>query len=117
MARPVLTDEAVERSTYVITLTFADAADDAVTPSAVTWTLTDGAGNVINARTNVTATPGPTVVIVLSGADLALQLGETGDGTYKRLLTVQATYSSTEGSGLPLKEEHLFALRPLVAVT
>ena len=98
MTRPALTLEAVEKSTYVVTLTFTDAEDT----------------TAISSRTNVVATPGASVVIVLSGNDLALQTGETPP--VRRLLTVQATYSSTEGAGLPLKEEYAFTLRGLTVV-
>ena len=115
MTRPVLALEAVEKSTYVVTLTFTDAEASAVSPSTVTWSLSDSAGTAINSRTNVVATPGASVVIVLSGADLALLTGETPP--VRRLLTVQATYSSTEGAGLPLKEEYAFVLRGLTVVT
>lgn len=113
--RLTLTEEAVEESTYVVTLTFTDAGGVAVTPDALTWSLTTPAGTVINARAGVVATPDTSVALVLSGDDLTMQAGETG--TVRRLLTVQATYSSTEGANLPLRDEYLFNLRPLVLVT
>jgi hypothetical protein len=52
---------------------------------------------------------------VLSGLDLAMQTGETLVG--QRLLTVQATYNSTLGTGLPLKAEVKFIVDGLVVVT
>ena len=98
MARVKLTAEAVEESTYVITLAFANKAGAAVTPDSATWTLTDGAGTVINSR-----------------SALAMQPMETSYGN--RLFTVQAVYSSTEGASLPLKEEYQFMIRGLAVVT
>ena len=115
MARTRLTEEAVEKSTYTVTLTFEDAAGAAVTPDTLTWTLSTTAGTIINSRSNVVATPALSVRVVLSGDDLALQTGETD--VARRLVTVHATYTSTEGSGLPLRDEYEFAVRPLVVVT
>jgi hypothetical protein len=108
--------EAVEKSTYVVTVAFTNKAGAPVTPDSCTWSLTTYAGVAINSRTAVVITPLSTSVdIVLSGLDLALQTGETNEGM--RLLTVQAVYSSTEGASLPLKEEYVFRVRGLTAVT
>jgi len=115
MTRSTLSTEAVEESTYVATLTFTDAAGSAVTPTTVKWSLSDFDGNLINNRATVTATPGTSVDVVLSGDDLALQNGE-GNKVAWRLLTIQATYTSTEGVGLPLNEEYAFKVRPLVLI-
>ena len=116
MARPKLTTEAVERSTYTIPLTFADAAGAAVTPTSLVWTLTDGAGTVVNSRADVVAVPAETMTIVLTGADLALLAGESGARDVRRIVTVEAVYTSTEGAGLTLNEEYEFGLRALVVV-
>jgi hypothetical protein len=116
MARTKLTVEAVEKSTYVITLAFANKAGTPVTPDSATWTLTDGAGTVINSRSAVVIAPlAASVDVVLSGLDLAMGVTETSYGN--RLLTVQAVYSSTEGNSLPLKEEYQFMIRGLQVVT
>ena len=40
MALITLAEEAVERSTYVVTLSFEDEDGMAVAPSTLTWTLT-----------------------------------------------------------------------------
>jgi len=105
-----------EESTYLATAAFTDAAGDPVTPNANTikWTLSDMEGTVINSRNNVVIASATSVDIVLSGDDLALQTGETG--TVKRLLTVVAVYDSTEGTDLPLNEETVFLLDPLVKI-
>ena len=57
-----------------------------------------------NERENVTATPAETVSVVLSGDDLEIFT----DDDRKRTLKVEATYNSTYGEGLPLKEELVF---------
>lgn len=112
MARPKLTVEAVEQSTYVITASFTDETGAAVTPNVgLIWTLTDRNGVVINGRSAVSITPGESVKIVLSGADLDFSGADA-----LRLLTVEGTYDSSLGLGLPLKEEAEFVVRGLAAV-
>lgn len=96
-----------DQSTYIVTATFTDAAAAAVTPDSVVWSLTDAAGTVINSRTAVSATPGSSVAIVLSGGDL-----DYSDGAI-RILTVYAVYDSTEGDNLPLREEAYFGITNL----
>ena len=104
MARTKLSTHAWEEGTYKITATYTDDDDAAVTPNAVTWTLTDNDGTVINEREDVSIeTPSTSNDIVLSGADLAMQTGETG--TVKRILYIQGDYDSDAGSELPLKGE------------
>jgi hypothetical protein len=110
MARVKLTTEAVEESTYVITLAFANKAGAAVTPDSATWTLTDGAGTVINSRSGVTIAPlAASVDVVLSGLDLAMQAGETGyaaapvDGA-------GGVQQHGRGKSLPLNEEYQFQI-------
>jgi hypothetical protein len=111
-----LTVVAKEKSTYLVTLAFTNAAGTAVTPDSATWTLSTMAGTVINSRTAVAISPlASSVTVVLSGADLAMQSGETS--TARRLFTVQATYTSTEGSSLPLKDEFELRISNLAAVT
>lgn len=116
MARPeVKRPEAVERSTFAPLVTFTDSAGQPVTPDSVRWSLSTLAGAIVNGRSLVVATPAPALAIVLSGADLQLLDGEIDN--VGRLLTVQATYTSTEGAGLPLNEEIHFELRGLKVVT
>ena len=108
-----LTTHAVERSTFVVTASFTDENGEPVTPTTLQWTLTDLEGNVINNRSQVSITPSSTVDIVLSGDDLALQ----GDSPEMRVLTIEGTYNSTLGTGLPLKESVKFIVDNLVAVS
>lgn len=106
-----LTTKACDKSTYKVTLAFKDAAGAAVIPTAITWTLMDVDGTVVNSRSAVAVSvPAASVDIVLSGEDL-----DYADGEVRRLL-VQATYTSTEGTGLPLKDEIVFSINDLVGV-
>jgi hypothetical protein len=107
--------KATEESTYIVTAAFTDADDSAVTPTSVTWTLTDTRGNIINTREDVVVTPASTITIVLTGDDLGMD--EIGDEA-KRIITVNAVYTSvTYGAGLYLKGAAIFTVKNLVAVS
>ena len=113
-----LTVDATERSSYTVTLSgWTDAAGQSVTPESLTWTLSTAAGAVINSRSAVSATPAASVVIVLNNNDLAFQAGELATSYQWRVLTVEGTYNSSLGSGLALREEYRFKLKPLLMVT
>ena len=113
MSISILTDEANEQSTYIITAAFTDENGAAVTPDSIAWTLTDTAGTEI--ATGTVATPAASVDIVLSGTQLAVQDGESGD--VKRIFTVEAVFDSDAGDDLPLKDSCKFLIRNLVAVS
>lgn len=109
-----LTASAIERSTFVITASFADHAGAAVTPKTLTWSLRNGAGEIVNGRDGVAVTPlASTVNIVLKGGDLALP--DAGDPV--RVLTLEGTYDSTLGTDLPLKDEVTFTIVGLGGVS
>lgn len=108
----LLTERAIERSTYAVTVVFTDANGDNVTPNAgLTWTLTDCDGAIINNRSAVPIASAGTVTIVLSGDDLDLD-----DGS-QRYLLVEGTFTSDLGSNLPLKSEARFRIANLVGVS
>lgn len=107
------TVDAVEKSTYVVTFSFFDENNNPVTPVSVFWDLSDMNGNIINGRSHVFTPPYASVTIVLSGNDLALTQNDLGT----RALTVEATYNSSLGLNLPLKEELDFQVLNLVEVT
>lgn len=110
-----LTTRAQERSTFGIVISFIDDTGAAVTPSAATWSLTDGAGNVVNSRSAVAiGSLATTATIVLSGADLALLTTYQGNARY---LLIEYTYTSSLGSGLPAKDQVLFYIDDLAGVT
>jgi hypothetical protein len=108
------TVDAVEKSTYVVNFSFLDENNNPTTPVSVVWSLTDMQGNVINSRSKVFTPPYQTVTVVLSGNDLEIL---SGNDLGQRALTVEATYNSTLGAGLYLKEELDFKVVNLVEVT
>jgi len=101
-----------EQGTAKVTVTFTDETGASVSPSAVTWTLTDRSGNVVNSRQDVSVTPGASVSFALSGNDLAI----TGNDA-QRVLLIEATYNSSLGTGLPLKAQAFFTIAELVGVS
>lgn len=110
----LLTEHAIERGTYAITVSWSDEDGDPVTPTAATWTLHDREGTTINGRDDVTISGLSTSnTIVLSGADLALP--DIRDRY--RAVTVEFTYSSLLGTGLPSKQEIGFYIDNLRAVS
>ena len=48
-----LEEVALEGSTYVVTLSFADDQNDAVVPDSATWSLQDKTGAYVNGRQDV----------------------------------------------------------------
>ncbi len=102
-----LTAKSVDESTYVITMTFADADETAVTPNALTWSLTDKDGNIINSREDTVLTPAAEVFVVLQDDDLDYSDGED------RVFTIEGNYnSSTYGNTLPIREQASFKIKP-----
>jgi hypothetical protein len=110
-----LEDNAIEKSTYVITVAFKDENGTAITPKTLTWTLSDKKGRIINSRDTVTVvTPASSENIVLSNNDLAL----ANNDNRVRVLTVEATFDSLEyGNDLPLKESAEFVIQNLLKVS
>lgn len=102
---------AKEKSTYVVTAAFTDEEGTAVSPTAITWTLTSATGTVINDRLNVTVTPAPSVEVVLTNLDLAI-----GTNGTTRVFTIKATYNSDSGTGLTLNDECRFLIADLLNV-
>jgi len=108
---------AVEKSTYVVTLAFKDEDNDPVTPATGTWTLTDEDGTVINSREDeVISSLDTSVDVVLSGDDLAVSAGFSGVSE-KRIFTFEGTYNSDLGAGLPLRDQLVFPVFNLGAIT
>jgi hypothetical protein len=111
----VLEEQAAERGTFGIRVTFRDENAVAVVPnSGLTWKLTDAVGTVVNSRTAQPLTSASTVTIVLQGADLALSAAYV---SMVRVLTVEGTYSGDLGTNLPIKEQVEFTIVDLVGVT
>ena len=108
-----LTQQAVERSTYIVPIAaFYDEDGTAITPATITWSLHDGHDATVNSRSAVSATAATAYDIVLSGADLAV-----ADNTnLTRYVTVEYTYDSDAGTGLPGKQAVWFDIQPLNSV-
>ncbi len=106
-------NRATEKSTFIIGAAFTDEDGSATIPVTIKWSLVDEAGAIINSREDVAvASPAASINIVLSGDDLALATAET---TQRRLL-IEATYSSSAGTGLPLNDECIFYIENLAGV-
>lgn len=105
-----------EKSTIVFRISFLDENGNDAVPTAAHWTLTDKDGLVINGKRDIPISPlAATVPIVLSGDDLSLE-GISAQ-KYKRIVTVQATYDSSLGTGLPLTEQIAFQIGSSVLIT
>jgi hypothetical protein len=100
-----LNTSAVDSSAYQVTFNFTDLDGAPVVPAAVTWTMTDHTGIVINGRLNVVAGAAAEVNIILSGDDLRYMDG------FRRVVTVHATIG-----GIPVRESAEFSIEDLVAV-
>jgi hypothetical protein len=107
-------DHVPEGGVCGITAAFTDEAGDAVAPATLTWTLTDTEGAVINNRSDVAVnTPESSETIVLSGNDLGITAAEkaaTDETFVLRVLTIEGTYNSSLGSGLPIRDQVTFAV-------
>ncbi len=103
---------ALERSTIAVTASFRDENDELITPTGITWSLTDGDGNVVNSRDAVVISPDNMVTIVLTGDDMALTAGDDG----RRQVVVRAVYSGDLGSGLPIVGIIEFTIRNIPGV-
>jgi len=109
-----LTSKAVEESSYIVAIgAFYDDAAAAITPATFTWSMTDQDDKAVNARTDVSVTVATAIDIVLSGNDLALP----NQSKPWRYVTLEYTYDSDAGTGLPGKQLVAFEIVPLAVVT
>lgn len=113
MAVYTLTREAVEKSTYAIEVEFKNEDGEYTTPNELTWSLTDGDGNVINSRNQFAVTPFSSGEFVLTGNDLLIQDSEASPA--ERRFLIEGTYDSTRGNNLPIREECVFYVRDLIS--
>jgi hypothetical protein len=107
----IQTPNAVEESSYFITVAFKDEDSVSFTPNNAYWTLTNVAGAVINARNEIEVTSlADSIDILLSGDDLALSEGSD----MQRIFTIEGTYDSDGGNNLPFKEQATFLIKNLI---
>lgn len=112
MATTITVTPAEEATAKVTISGFTDESGASVTPTALTWTLTDRSGNVINSRSAVSLTPASSVSFLLTGDDLSI-----GNYGKQRVLTITATYDSDLGSDLIAREQANFSIENFTAVT
>lgn len=99
MSVTTLTTEGSEGSGYALpTITFQDTDGNDVTPTAITWTLSDDYGNIINDRDAEAITPDASVHIALVAADTTAvgQDEKDSDYFYRRVL-IAFIYNTTIG--------------------
>ncbi|MHA1809346.1 MAG: hypothetical protein ACTSYH_03435 [Candidatus Heimdallarchaeaceae archaeon] len=107
----VLSGLVSDKATCGVQVSFTDEDGIALSPTTLTWTLTDGDGTVVNSRQDVSvSSPSSTETIVLSGDDL-----KYSDGI-ERVLILEGTYSSDLGTGLSLKHQIRFFLEDILTV-
>lgn len=108
----VIEELAEEGSSFYPRIDFYDEDGAAMTPDTLYWSLTDMAGNVINARSAVVVSvPSTYLTLKLSGDDLKVE----GDDIASRLITYYGTYtSSTHGSGRPFLFQTKFNIQPRI---
>ena len=112
----VLTEKAVELSTYAINVVFYDENSAAVQPNSLYWTLTDPDGDVINSRSMTAITSvQASVDIVLQGSDLGIPAGALR-AEEDRVVTLSGNYNSSLGNALPLYDRVKFKVINLSAI-
>lgn len=110
----ITSKKAIEKSTFVLTIHFKDEDGEAATPDSLKWSLITVSGDVINSRSEVVISePQAIQDILLQGDDLAILRGRLEE---YRWLIIEATYTSSLGSGLPLNEQIRFSVLNLKKV-
>ncbi|OEU68511.1 MAG: hypothetical protein BBJ57_07475 [Desulfobacterales bacterium PC51MH44] len=107
----VIKETATEGSSFQVTATFFDESGNPVAPTALTWTLTDLDGSIVNSREDVViSTPSSEESILLEGDDLAVD----GNDQVQRIVTFVGTYdSATHGNDKPLVDQSSFTIMPI----
>ena len=108
--------KAKEGSTFGIRADFIEKTTDdqdgspIIPNDGLTWSLSEKNGTPVNNRIDVPLSSAASVIIVLSGDDLALP----GGYPVRRYVTIEGTYNSLLGSELALKDEVSFQIENLV---
>lgn len=112
---------APEEGVIGIQVDFTDEAGVDLTPTSITWTLTNRPAHgvvatVINGREDEVFTPASnSITITLSGDDLAFLADESG-AFVERVLTVKFVYDSDLGDDLPGRAQCVFFVEDVYAV-
>lgn len=110
---------AKEGSTFGIKVNFIekttdDQDDSPFTPNdGLTWSLKAKDGSTVNNKLDVPIDSAESIIIVLSGNDLALSAGVP----VERYVTIKGTYDSVLGNNLVLIDEVSFQIENLVGVS
>jgi len=110
-----LDERAIEGGTYGILVEFWERTTPTADPTSFTpnaglvWSLRDKHGTPVNGKEDQPITSGTSIIIVLTGNDLALSGGPT-----RRYVTVEGTYNGVLGNNLPLVDEVSFQIANLV---
>jgi hypothetical protein len=101
MTTDLLSTRGDEGSGYVVSIDeFADQDGTGITPNAITWTLSDAHGNIINSREDESITPAASVEIGLVAADTTAGSGDdVSEGYFSRFLLIEYTYDTTINGG------------------
>lgn len=104
-----------ENGALFVTASFFDESTPpaAVTPTSITWTLTDAMKTIVNNRSQIAITPDDSITIVLKGDDLALDPAYVGT---TRHLLLEWLYDSTLGDDIPGKAQLAFDIVDLTAL-
>jgi hypothetical protein len=114
-----LAGQAKERGSAGITVVITDSAGVAVTPTALTYTLTAEDGTVINGRSAAAVSPlAESMLIVLHGDDLQVLSRESGRRYVPRLLALTGTYGdSLLGADSPYTEQVRFVVESIIGIS
>jgi hypothetical protein len=108
--------KAVELSTFVYNCKFYDENSADVVPNSIYWWLTDNDGNAINQNSGIgVSSVQSSIYIVLTGSDLLITSGSTLKEE-PRVLTIEANYDSSLGSGLKITDRAKFDVINLSAL-
>lgn len=97
-----------EEETKPVPVSFFDEDDAALTPTAVSWSLYDELGAVVNDEEDIAISPAASVVIVVPAADHS-----ASSTAARRSLVVEATYSTTYGTSLKMVQEFGYRVIPV----
>jgi len=109
-----ITTEALEKSTFVVTINPKDEAGAAVTPQSGAWYLKDESGNAITSSTSTGLSLSSTMYATFSGTDLSL---DNDDDAGVRSCIFIGTYNGDRGNGLAVRDKCTFRIVKIADAT
>ncbi len=107
-------DQINEQEDATFTVEVKDEDGLVVTPTALTWTLTDEWGEVVNDKADQDASTLADLSLVdLAPTDTIVQTAERKKQHVPRKILFTATYNSNYGIGRQKKKEHSFEIKNL----